>query len=259
MELERSETVLNIIPSMATEPNPDFKQTKRRRAESNSAWLERNLKTLAGEDSAKGEAYLVLLGGRMKADFHVRVAQGHLRHDMSPSHWSHVALLQGSGPTKRGALWEISLEPKGGFGYPPSDNGVQSGHLKVYASKNQYPNVAVMRLPVKLSEMRKILKRFKRQRADLDCVELTLIWLGYVWGVGRAVNPLLDGYGTPSAVFIEALASACQYDLTPGLESRASCPEAIWQAARYWHEFHGSRAESSWIRGMWHTEHFLGK
>lgn len=251
--------MLNIIASPATKPNPDFKQTKRRgRSESNTAWLARNLKTLAAEDGARGQAYLVLLGGKMKADFHLRVAQGHLRHDMSPSHWSHVVLLRGSGPTKAGALWEVSLEPKGGFGYPPSDNGVQAGRLGNYASRNQYPNVAVLRLPIKLSDMRKVLQRFKRQRADLDCVELILMWLGYVWGVGRAVNPLLDGYGTPSAAFIEALAAACHFDLTPGLESRASCPEAIWQAARYWHDFHDSRGDSGAIRGMWHTEHYLG-
>lgn len=251
--------MLNIVTSTAAKPNPDFMQSPRIKDENNTAWLERNLKKLAGEGGAQGVAYLVLLGGKMKADFHLRVAQGHLRNDMSPSHWSHVALLQGSGPTKKGALWEISLEPKGGFGYPPSDNGVQEGALKNYASKNQYPNVAVMRVPVKLSEMRAVLQRFKRQRAEIDCVELTLLWLGYVWGVGRAGNPLLDGYGTPSAAFVEALASACGYDLTPGLESRASCPEAIWQAARWWHEFHGGRSDSTSIRGMWHTEHFLGK
>ncbi len=250
--------MLNIIASTAAEPNPDFKQAKRVRNESNTTWLARNLKKLAAEDGEKGEAYLVLFGGKRRAHFRLRVAQGHLRHDMSPSHWSHVALLRGSGPKTR-ALWEISLEPSGGFRYPPNDNGVQdAGRLDDYASRNQYPNVAVMRLPVSLAEMRKVLKRFRRQRADVDCVELILIWLGYVWGVGRTVNPLLDGYGTPSAVFIEALASACQFDLTPGLESRASCPEAIWQAARYWHEFHGSRGDSTWIRGMWHTEHFLG-
>ena len=177
--------MLNIIASPTDEPNPAFQRTPRAGNESNTTWLRRNLKKLAAEDGAKGLAYLVLLGGRLKADFRLRVAQGHLRHDMSPSHWSHVALLRGSGPTEKGALWEISLEPKGGFGYPPSDNGVQVGRLENYASKNQYPNLAVLRLPVKLADMKKVLKRFKRQRADIDCVELTLLWLGYVWGVGR--------------------------------------------------------------------------
>lgn len=251
--------MLNIIASPAEEPNPDFVQAKRVGRENNMVWFERHLTTLSDEEGARGAAYLVLFGGTRQAYFHTRVAQGQLRNDMSPSHWSHVALLRGSGPTKRGALWEISLEPNDGFGFPPSDNGVQQGNLEDYASRAQYPNVAVMRLPVKLRAMSDVLKRFKKQRAEIDCVELTLLWLGYCWGVGRAMNPLLDGYGTPSAAFIEALASACDFDLTPGLESRASCPEAIWQSARWWHEFHAAAAESAPIRGMWHTEHYLGE
>lgn len=249
--------MLNIVTSNAADPSPDFVQSPRVGDEDNAAWLKRHLEPLAGQVGAAGAAYLVMVGGGMKADFHLRVAQGHLRRDMSPSHWSHVALLQGSSPRTR-ALWEISLEPRDGFGYPPSDNAVQTGRLAHYASRDQYPNVAVMRLPVKLRDMRAVLERFKRQRAEIDCVELALLWLGYVWGVGRAGNPLLDGYGTPSAAFVEALATACGYDLTPGLESRASCPEAIWQAARWWHEFHGGRGDSAPIRGMWHAEHFLG-
>ncbi len=251
--------MLNVVTSTADEPNPHFVQTRRVRDEDNAAWLTRQLKELASEEGARGASYLVLLGGKMKADFYLRVAQGHMRMDMSPSHWSHVALLQGSGPTRASALWEISLEPKVGFGYPPGDNGVQSARFATYKSKNQYPNVSVMRIPVKLRDMRKILKRFKQQRREIDCVELTLLWLAYVWGVGRTVNPLLDGYGMPSAAFVEVLATACEYDLTPGLESRASCPEAIWQAARWWHEFHESSRNSAPIRGMWHLEHFLGQ
>ena len=27
-------------------------------------------------------------------------------------------------------------------------------------------------------------------------------------------------------------------ELTPGLASRSSCPEAIWQAAKWWQEFY---------------------
>lgn len=251
--------MLNIVASTAKELNPDFEQAPRRRGEDNEKWVQRHLKTLAGEEGPKGMSYLVLIGGKQKSYFHTRVAQGHLRNDMSPSHWSHVALLQGSGPTPKGAIWEIALEPAEGFGYPPSDNAVEEAHLSNYASKNMYPNIAVMRVPVKLSAMKKTILQFKRQRVDLDCVELLLLWLGYVWGVGRADNPLFDGYGMPSAAFVEALCSANGYDLTPGLESRASCPEAIWQAARWWHEFQMNQQGATPIRGMWHTEHYLGK
>ncbi len=250
--------MLNIISSTAKELNPQFVREPRRGNENNETWFRRHLETLAGEDGAKGMSYLVLIGGKKQSYFHTRVAQGHMRNDMTPSHWSHVALLQGSGPTEKGALWEISLEPAEGFGYPPSDNAVEEAHLSNYSSKNMYPNIAVMRIPVKLSDMKKTILQFKRQRVDLDCVELLVLWLGYVWGVGRAANPLFDGYGLPSAAFIEALCSANGYDLTPGLESRASCPEAIWQAARWWHEFQINQQGAEPIRGMWHTEHYLG-
>lgn len=250
--------MLNIITSHAGTASPQFEQSERQDKEDNLTWLRRHIEALKDEDGAKGKAYVVLLGGRTGADFRLRVAQSHLRHDMTPSHWSHVALLQGSGWTAKGTTWEISLEPENGFGYPPSDNGVQTGSLKQYESRYQYPNVGVLRLPLALSEMRKALKRFKQQRITLDAVELTLLWLGYVWGVGRAINPLLDGYGTPSAAMIETLASAAGYDLTPGLESRASCPEAIWQAARWWHEWY-TEGDRPPLRGFWHTEHYLGK
>jgi hypothetical protein len=154
-------------------------------------------------------------------------------------------------------LWEIALDAKGGLGFPPEDNGVQTGSLNHYASGNQFPNLAVMRLPIQLSSMQSALKTFQKQRVEIDCVELLLLWLGYVWSAGRPVNPLLDGHGTPSAAFVEALAAAAGFDLTPGLESRASCPEAIWQAAKWWHKYYEA-ASMAPIRGMWHLEHFLG-
>lgn len=257
--------MLNILSSTAEEKSPYFVQVPRKGRgkgrEDNLAWLERHVRELAGMPGGRGRAYLVLLGGRTRADFHLRVAQGHLRHDMSPSHWSHVALLGGSGWTRKRSLWEISLEPSEGFRYPPSDNGVQSGTLDAYQSAYQYPNVAVLRLPVALADMKRALGRFKKQRNALDAVELILVWLAYVWGAGRAVNPLLDGNGIPSAAMIELLASAAGLDLTPGLESRASCPEAIWQSARWWHDFYegdGGDGGERCLHGFWHTEHYLG-
>ena len=33
-------------------------------------------------------------------------------------------------------------------------------------------------------------------------------------------------------------------ELTPGLASATSCPEAIWQAAKYWHDFYEEAAET---------------
>jgi hypothetical protein len=48
--------------------------------------------------------------------------------------------------------------------------------------------------------------------------------------------------GIPSAVLIESAYSIIGVELTPGLAGQSSCPEAIWQAAKWWHEFYDSEA-----------------
>ena len=53
---------------------------------------------------------------------------------------------------------------------------------------------------------------------------------------------LADGFGIPGAAVLEAAYAAEQFDLTPGLESRSSCPDAIWQAARFWYLYQQERA-----------------
>ena len=56
---------------------------------------------------------------------------------------------------------------------------------------------------------------------------------------------------------VETVVGAAGYDLTPGLESGASCPEAIWQAARWWHQYY-SEQQSDPIGGSWTAEHRIG-
>ena len=90
----------------------------------------------------------------------------------------------------------------------------------------------------------------------LDGPELILVWLAYVWGVGRSGNPLLDGNGIPSAAMLEVVMGAAGFDLTPGLESRASCPESICQAARWWHSYYDASQRRP-LSGRWTAEHFL--
>jgi hypothetical protein len=42
-------------------------------------------------------------------------------------------------------------------------------------------------------------------------------------------------------VFAEAVFVALGIELTPGLSTRSSCPEAIWQAALWWHKYYETR------------------
>lgn len=247
--------MLSIRSSGETKPNPLFAENKRKAGEDNTAWVARNLPKAAFP-------CLVLLGGNNPVHFRLRVAQSHARDDLTPSSWSHVALLDPINSKNAKAtlattpLSEISLEPVGGFGYPPVNNGVQSGSLKNYADPNKWPNIAIIHLPLKAADIAKTLAKFTKQRPALDTLELVLSWLAFVWGVGRAGNPLVDGKGIPSAVVVEYVLGALQYELTPGLDSRSSCPEAIWQSARWWHNYY-EKSCGKVLKGAWSVSHWL--
>ena len=191
---------------------------------------------------------IVLIGGSDISSFRLRVAQSHLRHDMQPSHWSHVFLL---GPIEQpigsSSIYEISLDPAGGFGFPPPTNGVQVSKLDRYRNTRRYPNIALLRVATPPGQVAEALERFRQQRPVLDAPDLVLRWLAYTWGTGHVCNPLYDGMGMPSAAMLEIVFGAAGIDLTPGLESRASCPEAIWQAAKWWHDYYEQADRSSLV------------
>jgi hypothetical protein len=242
--------VLNILSSDAREPNPKLREAPREARQNNVRWIETHLPEIGGDGVT-----LLLLGGTDNTHFRLRLAQAHLRHDFSPSPWSHVALLGPPGDDLgRTPLVEIALDAPGGLGRPVAVNAVQEGRLSTYRSARRFPNIAILRIAVDPDSVEDALRRFRMQRMVLDAVELVLLWLAFVWGVGRSQNPLLDGHGTPSAAMLDVVLGAAEYDLTPGLESRASCPEAIWQSIRWWHAFYEEQTRDL-PEGRWTAPH----
>jgi hypothetical protein len=245
--------MLNIFTSTVKNPNKEFKETPRKDGEDNLQWLTRVIPP--DED---GYTDLLLLGGSSLSAFRLRAAQAHLRHDLTPSSWSHVMLL---GNIKKNlaatVVFEISLEPLTGFGFPVPSNALQKAKLGNYSDGEAYPNIAHIRVPVVRQKVTEALTRYQRQRAVLDGPQLVLLWLAYLWGAGRTSNPLADGQGMPSAAMIEVVIGASGFDLTPGLESRSSCPEAIWQAAKWWHEYYENDKGKESLSGSFSNEHEL--
>lgn len=217
--------------------------------EDNLAWLGRATLTLTskfGDDLKSQELVrLVLLGGTDPVSFRLRIAQAHMRHDLTPSSWSHVVLVH---PDALSQIYEISLEPQGGFQYPVPTNGLQTGNIESYRNRGIYPNIALLGIPssdkLTWEKINRTFTQFQKQRTSLDAMELIVRWLAFVWGAGRAGNPLLEGYGIPSSAMLEIIFSALGHDLTPGLESRSSCPEAIWQAVKWWHTYYGQEGRN---------------
>lgn len=208
--------------------NAELKRLTASEGESNTAWLER-----AFQDGITREASLILLGGNSMADFRVRVAQSHLRFDLTPSYWSMVAVL-----TEGNTLYSVPLDLTGDISQIPYVNAVREYQLSEFDDAAKFPNIAVIQLTTTPEKVVKNVQAMKFQRGLIDLPALVLSWLRYVWCVGKQTNPLLDGEGLPSAVFAETLFGLAGIELTPGLATASTCPEAIWQAAKWWASFY---------------------
>jgi hypothetical protein len=215
----------DIIVSDMARSNPQFRKNVRPKDEGNVAWMQRQLEGYDG-------VAIGLVGGRGNFDFRLRVAQSHLRYSFTPSHWSHCFLML----DRSGVIFEISLTPERGFGFPGATNGMQESTLERYDSANAYPNIGVILVPsLDIEKTKEALLAFAKQRAVLDAVTLMLYWLGYGWGAGDAGNPILQDHGLPSAAMVETVCNTAGYDISPVIPSRSSTPEALWQATKWWY------------------------
>ena len=222
--------MLSIRQSNAVSSNVALDEIPAQADESNTAWLKR----VGAKDG------VILLGGASVANFRIRVAQSHARADTKPSAWSLVGML-----TADQTFLAVPLELRGDASDVSLWNGVQVCKMADYDNPAQFPNIAVIRFT---SDHKKILdlatavcgdlEKKPAQRGIIDLPALMLPWLSYIWIVGKAANPLTEGIGLPSAAFVETVYGMAGIELTPGLASATSCPEAIWQAAKYWHEFY---------------------
>ena len=216
--------MLAIRHSQATRSNEALQQVRPRQRESNRAWLRR-----VGATSG-----ILLLGGNSLTHFRIRVAQSHVRHDLLPSFWSFVGILEDNQ-----TFASVPFNWSADAAEVPRINGVQSCRLADYDDPLRFPNIAVLQFTDDVRPIHEHIERVKVQRSVLDRPTLMLPWLGYLWSAGPAGNPLLAGHGLPSAAFVETVYGLARIELAPGLSSAASCPEAIWAAAKWWHPFYG--------------------
>lgn len=230
--------MISIRQSGAVSSNVSLDEVKAEPGESNSAWLKR----------VGAEPGVLLLGGATLSHFRMRVAQSHARADLKPSCWSLAGLLMGDQK-----FLSVPLELCGDSAELAQRNGVQTCSMADYDDPARFPNIAVIRFT---SDTKMILDLAKlvsgdpetkqpAQRGIVDLPTLMLPWLSYIWICGKASNPLAETLGLPSAVFIETVYGMAGIELTPGLSSSASCPEAIWQAAKYWHNFYEEAAQTT--------------
>ena len=239
--------------SKSQKPNPHLDELDRNSGEGNVHWCGRAAKTMVTPKSQW--TYVALLGGADTMAFRLRIAQGHLRRDMLPSYWSESILIQTQGQSMESArAIHVPLAQPDGPKFATRDNGVVSRPLSDFDDTERFPNIALIALPVSQADIMARVRDFSASRGTLDTLEHVLRWLAFAWGVARTGNPLHENYGLPSACMLETVCAAANFDLTPGLEARASCPEAIWSAARHWYDYF-EKAHDNMPRGCFFHPH----
>jgi hypothetical protein len=172
---------------------------------------------------------VVLIGGTSVVDFRVRVAQSHLRQDLLPSYWSLAGVV-----ADRESFWSVPLAVTDPAAVP-RNNAVGLCRFADFDDQFRYPNLAVIEFSDRGAEVLGRVETVRTQRSVADLPGVLVSWLGFVWGVGKLGNPLLAGLSLPSAMLVERAHTLAQVTLTPGLTEAVTCPEAIWQSAKWWH------------------------
>jgi len=177
---------------------------------------------------------VLLLGGTSIVDFRMRVAQAELRQDLLPSFWSTCGML-----IDGDVLMTARVDAITNSSARVERNGLEAVKLTAqsrYGDSMFYPNVAILQFTDDHAAIREHVARLGQERNIVDLLAQIVAWLGYCWAVGDRGNPLMQGHGIPSATLLERAHGLASIDLSPGLPSASSCPEAIWQAARWWYK-----------------------
>jgi hypothetical protein len=220
---------MDLRRSTATRRNPAIAVSPAKKGERNAAWLAARVQPGA----------VVLAGGATLEHFRIRTAQSHLRQDMLPSFWSLAGIVSSST-----AMFSVPLAVANVSAIPAS-NGIRRVTFREIDDVERFPNVAVLRFAEPADVITRNVRKLLGQRSALDLPSLILPWLGLAWNAGDHRNPLQEGAGLPSAALVQTAYGMAGIELAPGLASRSSCPEAIWQAALWWHDYYEQTADVS--------------
>jgi hypothetical protein len=231
--------MIPIRTSTALRPNDRLEREETKRTLSNGEWLQEI-------DAREG---VILLGGATISHFRVRYAQSGARSDLTPSHWSLAGVL-----LDRDRFLSVPLEGWRDASAVPAANGIRECRVDEYDDPDTFPNIAILSFGVDAEQVVGIARQLMLQRSVVDLPEMIVPWLAYVWDAGQPTNPLANSVGVPSAAFVEVAYGVAGVELTPGLSSASSCPEAIWQSAKWWHEFYEEAARRPAGAGLSESE-----
>jgi hypothetical protein len=228
----------------------DIYKMERIKREPNLEWLKRAYESFDLEDISQW-SFVVLAGGKDVASFRIRVAQSHLRGDMLPSFWSECALFSiQPNDFDNAAFFNLPLFQPAAATYAPTRNGLIELPFKQLPTQKDYPNLALLAIPVAQDLILQSLAEYQRARVSYDAVENILPWLAYVWGAGNATNPLMQQIGFPSAMMLNQLFGANGFDLAPGVNANLSAPETFWSGVKHWQDYYSKTQQNGLLPKM---------
>jgi hypothetical protein len=228
----------------------DIYNMNRIKREANPDWLTRAYDSFALGDINQW-SFVVLAGGKDVASFRIRVAQSHLRGDMLPSFWSECALLNvEQGDFAAASFCNLPLFQPAAAPYAPTRNGLIELPFNKLPTQKNFPNLALLAIPVPQAKIVHSLAEYKRARVSYDAVENILPWLAYVWGAGNATNPLLQQIGFPSAMMLNQIFGANGFDLAPGVNANLSAPETFWSGVKHWQDYYSKTQQNGLLPKM---------
>lgn len=228
----------------------DIYKMDRIKREPNLEWLKRAYESFALDNIADW-SFIVLAGGKDVASFRIRIAQSHLRGDMLPSYWSECALFKiEQNDFATASFFNLPLFQPAVATYAPTRNGLIEMPFNKLPTQKDYPNLALLAIPVPQEAILSALADYKKARVSYDAVENILPWLAFVWGAGNASNPLMQQIGFPSAMMLNQVFNANGFDLAPGVNANLSTPETFWSGVKHWQDYYSKTQENGLLPKM---------
>jgi hypothetical protein len=164
---------------------------------------------------------------------------------MLPSYWSECALFKiQDGDFSSAAFFNLPLFQPATATYAPTRNGLIELPFNKLPTQKDYPNLALLAIPVPQEQILQSLAEYQKSRVSYDAVENILPWLAFVWGAGNATNPLMQQIGFPSAMMLNQIFSANGFDLAPGVNANLSAPETFWSGVKHWQDYYSKTQEN---------------